>query len=250
LTRRVGHGRWSSLQQEELCHGHPVQRPTGARFKLSYRDVEDLLAERGLDISYETVRRWVAKFGLAYARRLCRGKPTAQWHLDERVVRIGGKHMYRWRAVDGEGEVPDLLVQRRRDPKAAVRLVRKLLRKLGFTPATLVTDKLRSHAAAFRGLGLTARYEQPALPLSPCRRLQRLQHPAPSRLPLHPADLPSRGCGDMEGSDCRSTTGLHPAWPDRIAASLRDNAGSNDASLSACSTSGASLPYDGGRRRI
>ena len=68
------------------------------RFTLSYRDVQDLLAERGLDLSYETVRRWVAKFGPDYARRLRRGrpKPTSQWHLDEMVVRIGSKHMYLW----------------------------------------------------------------------------------------------------------------------------------------------------------
>jgi putative transposase len=134
------------------------------RFTLSYRDIEELLAERGLDISYETVRRWVAKFRQAYARRLRRSRvrPTAQWHLDEMVVRIGGKHMYLWRAVDDEGEVLDMLVQRRRDSKAAVRLMRKLLRKLGFAPEVLVTDKLRSYGAAVRSIGLTCRHEQGA----------------------------------------------------------------------------------------
>jgi transposase-like protein len=87
------------------------------RFTLSYRDVEELLAERGLDVSYETVRRWVLKFGPLIARRLRRGRPrpSAQWHLDEMVVRIAGKRMYLWRAVDHEGEVLDMLVQRRRD---------------------------------------------------------------------------------------------------------------------------------------
>jgi putative transposase len=132
------------------------------RFALSYRDVEDLLAERGLDVSYETVRRWVAKFGADFARRLrrTRSKPTAQWHLDEMVVRIGGKHLYLWPAVDDEGEVLDLLVQRRRDKEAAMRLMRKLLGKLGFAPAVLVTDKLRSYGAAFRALGLAAHHEQ------------------------------------------------------------------------------------------
>src|ERR671914_1805681 len=90
------------------------------RFTLSYRDVEDLLAERGLEVSYETVRRWVGKFGIAYARQLrrSRAKPSPLWHLDEMVVRIGGQHLYLWRAVDDEGEVLDLLVQRRRDTKA------------------------------------------------------------------------------------------------------------------------------------
>jgi putative transposase len=132
------------------------------RFTLSYRDVEDLLAERGLDISYETVRRWVGKFGGAYARELRRGraKPSPRWHLDEMVVRIGSEHLYLWGAVDEEGEVLDLLVQRRRDRKAAVRLMRKLLRKTGVTPELLVTDKLRSYGAAFREIGLTARHEQ------------------------------------------------------------------------------------------
>ena len=81
------------------------------RFTLSYRDVEDLLAERGLDISYETVRRWTRKFGVACARELrrSRGKSSPRWHLDEMVVRIGGEHLYLWRAVDDEGEVLDLL---------------------------------------------------------------------------------------------------------------------------------------------
>ena len=84
------------------------------RFTLSYRDVEELLAERGLDISYETVRRWVLKFGPAIARRLRRHRPrpSDRWHLDEMVVRIAGKRMYLWRAVDDEGEVLDMLVQR------------------------------------------------------------------------------------------------------------------------------------------
>jgi DDE domain len=101
------------------------------RFTLSYRDVEDLLAERGLDISYETVRSWVLKFGPVIARRLRRRRPrpSDRWHLDEMVVRIAGTRMYLWRAFDHEGEVLDMLVQRRRDSRAALRLMRKLLRK-------------------------------------------------------------------------------------------------------------------------
>src|SRR5437016_8093120 len=132
------------------------------RFTLSYRDVEELLAERGLEVSYETVRRWVLKFGPGFARRLRRSRPrpSDRWHLDEMVVRIAGKRMYLWRAVDDEGEVLDLLVQRRRDSRAALRLMRKLLRKHGFAPKLLVTDKLRSYAAAFRRLRLTCRHEQ------------------------------------------------------------------------------------------
>jgi putative transposase len=130
------------------------------RFTLSYRDVEELLAERGLDISYETVRRWVLKFGPSIARRLRRQRPRPSnfWHLDEMVVRIAGERMYLWR--DHEGEVLDMLVQRRRDGRAALRLMRKLLKKQGFAPKLLVTDKLRSYAAAFRRLRLTCPHEQ------------------------------------------------------------------------------------------
>src|SRR5216110_3852130 len=132
------------------------------RFTLSYRDVEELLAERGLDISYESVRSWVLKFGPAIARALrrCRPRPSDRWHLDEMVVRIAGKQMYLWRAVDHDGEVLDMLVQRRRNCRAALRLMRKLLKKQGFTPKLLVTDKLRSYAAAFRRLRLTCPHEQ------------------------------------------------------------------------------------------
>ena len=117
------------------------------RFTLSYRDVEELLAERGLEVSYETVRRWVLKFAPGFARRLRRSRPrpSDRWHLDEMVVRIAGKRMYLWRAVDQEGEVLDMLVQRRRDKRAALRLIRKLLRKQGFVPKLLTTDKLGSY---------------------------------------------------------------------------------------------------------
>jgi len=132
------------------------------RFTLSYRDVEELLAERGVEISYETVRRWVLKFGPVIARRLRwrRPQPGDRWHLDEMVVRIAGKRMYLWRAVDHEGEVLDMLVQRRRDSRAALRLMRKLLKKQGFAPKLLVTDKLGSYASAFRRLGLSCPHEQ------------------------------------------------------------------------------------------
>src|SRR5499427_752933 len=118
------------------------------RFTLSYRDVEELLAERGVDISFETLRRWVLKFGPAIARRLRRHRPrpSDRSHLDEMVVRIAGRRMYLWRAVDHEGEILDILVQRRRDKRAALKLV--------------VTDKLRSYGAAFRELHLTRRHDQ------------------------------------------------------------------------------------------
>src|SRR3954453_13895457 len=132
------------------------------RFTLSYRDVEELLAERGLAVSYETVRRWVRKFGPAIARRLRqrRPKPSPRWHLDEMVARIGGQHLDLWRAVDDEGEVLDVLVQRRRDKHAARKLMRKLLKKQGFAPTDITTDGLRSYGAAFAEIGLTARHER------------------------------------------------------------------------------------------
>ena len=109
------------------------------RFPLSYRDVEDLLAERGVDVSYETIRRWSLKFGQAYARKLrqSRPRPDDRWHLDEVFSSINGKRMYLWRAVDSEGEVLDILVQSRRNKKAALKLMRKLLKKQGYPASRL-----------------------------------------------------------------------------------------------------------------
>jgi transposase-like protein len=132
------------------------------RFSMSYRDVEELLAERGLDVSYETVRRWVLKFGplIACKLRQDRPRPSARWHLDEMVVRIAGSRMYLWRAVDHEGEVLDMLVQRWRDTQAALRLMRKLRKKQGFAPKLLVTDKLGSYGSAFRQLRLTCPHDR------------------------------------------------------------------------------------------
>ena len=132
------------------------------RFTLRYRDVEDLLAERGLDVSYETVRRWALKFGPLFPRELRRRRPrpTPRWHLDEMGVVIAGRQFWLWRAVDDEGEVLDLLVQQWRDKAAAVKLMRKLLKRQGFAPDVLVTDKLRSYGAARSEIGLSARNEQ------------------------------------------------------------------------------------------
>jgi putative transposase len=215
------------------------------RFTLSYRDVEDLLAERGLDVSYETVRRWVLKFGPLFARELRRRRPrpTLRWHLDEMAVMIAGTQFWLWRAVDDEGEVLDLLVQRRRDKTAAVRLMRKLLKKQGFAPDVLVTDKLRSYGAAKSEMGLSARHRQglrknnraenshqptrrreykmqriarisPTLPFSSRRCSQHIQRPAPSHIPPHAPRPPRRSAPDMANcyrgmspkSDVRSFT--------------------------------------------
>lgn len=129
------------------------------RFTLSLRDVEELLAQRGVEVSYETIRCWTLKFGRQFAHylRRSRPKPAGRWHLDEMVVKIGGKRMFLWRAVDDEGEVLDMLVQERRNKGAALRLLRKLLRNQGGRPEMIVTDKLASYRAAARDLGLTDR---------------------------------------------------------------------------------------------
>ncbi len=124
------------------------------RFCLSFRDVEDLLAERGVIVSHETVRQWCQKFGLDYAQNLrrrqgCRGDI---WHLDELFVNIQGKRHYLWRAVDQDGDVIDILVQRHRNARAAKRFLRKLSKLQGNKPWRLVTDKLRSYAAAHRSV--------------------------------------------------------------------------------------------------
>jgi transposase-like protein len=120
-----------------------------------------MLTERGIDVSYESVRRWSVKFGLGYARRLrkTRPRPDARWHLDEMFVSINGRQMYLWRAVDCEGEVLDILVQRRRNKKAALKLMRKLLKKQGFVPDAFITDKLPSYGAALGDLGLSKRHD-------------------------------------------------------------------------------------------
>ncbi len=122
------------------------------RFSLSFREVEDLLAERGITVSYETIRRWCAKFGLDYAKRLKRrqGRLGDTGFLDEVFVTINGQRQYLWRAVDQDGDVIDILVQSRRNRRAAERFFRKLLKGQGKTPLRIVTDKLKSHGAALR----------------------------------------------------------------------------------------------------
>lgn len=120
------------------------------RFPLSYRDVEELLAERGVEVSYESIRRWVAKFGpqLAAELRWREAKPGGVWHLGERAVRIGGRQHGLWRAVDEHGPPLDVLLQERRDTEAAERFFRTLLGRVGSPPERITTDKLGSYAAA------------------------------------------------------------------------------------------------------
>lgn len=153
------------------------------RFPLSFRDVEDLLAERGIDVSFQTVSEWAAKFGLKFANQLCRrsrGHFVDKWQLDEMLVTIKGKKYWLWRAVDANGYVLDALLQSRRNKRAAVRLMRKLLKGQGATPRVMVTDRLRSYSAAKAELmpgiehrshkGLNNRAENSNLPL---RRRER-----------------------------------------------------------------------------
>ena len=119
------------------------------RFALSLRDVEDLLAERGVIVSHETIRVWVAKFGTRIAAKIRRDRPepTNRWHLDEVVLKINGIKHWLWRAIDANGDVLDILVQSRRNTAAAKRFMRKLFKRWGL-PRVMVTDKLASYPAA------------------------------------------------------------------------------------------------------
>jgi len=120
------------------------------RFTLSFRDIEDILSYRGIQVSYETIRQWCLKFGKIYARKLRKkhGKKSDTWYLDEVFITIRGQLHYLWRAVDQDGEVIDILVQKRKDKRSALRFFKKLLKQQGRTPFELVTDKLKSYGAA------------------------------------------------------------------------------------------------------
>jgi putative transposase len=120
------------------------------RFCLSFRDVEELLLERGVTVTYEAIRKWCRKFGQSYANQLRRRRPRPgdKWHMDEVFLTIKGAHHYLWRAVDQEGNVLDILVQHRRDKQAAKKFFRKLLKGLTYVPRVIVTDKLKSYGAA------------------------------------------------------------------------------------------------------
>lgn len=122
------------------------------RFLLSFRDVEELLAQRGIVVSYETVRQWCLKFGQTYANELRRRRPHCgdKWHLDEVFLTIRGERHSLWRAIDQDGNVLDILVQSRRNQHAAKRFFRKPLKGLQYIPRVIVPDKLKSYAAAKR----------------------------------------------------------------------------------------------------
>ncbi|MFG2480872.1 IS6 family transposase [Streptomyces fagopyri] len=141
------------------CKGHryPVEVISHcvwlySRFPLSFREVEELMPERGVIVTYETVRRWCLKFGQQYANGLRRRRPqpSDKWHLDEVFIKVNGEQKYLWRAVDQDGNVLDILVQSRRDTAAARRFFRTLLTKTGGVPRVIATDKLCSYGAAHR----------------------------------------------------------------------------------------------------
>jgi transposase-like protein len=120
------------------------------RFTLSLRDVEEMLARRGINASYETIRYWTVKFGPKIAANLRRRKlpPSPRWHLDEIVSKIAGARVWIWRAVDDEGEVMDMIEQKRRDADAAIRFLQRLLKNQHVEPEVIVTDGLRACGAA------------------------------------------------------------------------------------------------------
>ncbi|KAA9382344.1 IS6 family transposase [Neorhizobium galegae] len=119
------------------------------RFNLSLREVEEMLLERGIDVSYETVRRWIAKFGPQIARNLRRqARPGDIWYLDEVVVKCAGEKSWLWRAIDQHGTVLEEILQKRRDKRAAKRVLVALMKRYGFAPKRIITDKLRSYGAA------------------------------------------------------------------------------------------------------
>ncbi|EFH84809.1 IS6 family transposase [Ktedonobacter racemifer] len=124
------------------------------RFSLSFRDIEEIMAERGIALTDETIRQWCLKFGQTYANELkCRRKQMGdKWHLDEVFLKINGKQHYLWRAVDQYGNVLDILVQSRRNKHAAKKFFRKLLKRLHHVPRVIITDKLKSYGAAKREL--------------------------------------------------------------------------------------------------
>ena len=124
------------------------------RFALSFREVEEWLAARGIGLSYETVRQWCRTFGQQYANAIRRrqGRPGDTWYMDEVFITIGGERHHLWQAVDQDGDVLDILVQRRRDKRAAKRFFRKLLKGLTYAPRRIVTDKLGSYGCARKEL--------------------------------------------------------------------------------------------------
>jgi putative transposase len=185
-------------QRPPLCHRHRF--PTGISqamwlyylFSLSLRDIELVLAERGVQVTQESIRQWCRKFGAEFAKRLRRRRPRPgdTWHMDEVFIRINGVLHYRWRTMDQHGVVLDILVQERRDGAAAKRFFRRLLQELQYQPKRIITDSLRSYGVARRALPpdvkhRTSRYlnnraensHRPPLTQRPIDRRQALRQP-------------------------------------------------------------------------
>lgn len=170
------------------------------RFILGLRDVEDLLAERGVDVDYETIRRLTFKFGRLYAKRIRRRRfeSSRRWHLDEAFIRIGGRILYLWRAVDDEGEVVDILVQSKRSRKASLKLMCRIPWRRS-APTAIVTDRMRSYGAALSDLGLVNRHvlggrsnnrAEVSHQLSRQRERQRRRFPTPGSAQQSPRSTP------------------------------------------------------------
>ena len=132
------------------------------RFTLSFRDIEDLLAERGIIVTHETIRQWCLRFGQEYANSIRRRRPQPgdKWHLDEVFIKVCGETHYLWRAVDQDGNVLDILVQSQRNAKAATRFLKKLLKGLRYAPRVMITDKLASYGAARKEMRLSIEHRQ------------------------------------------------------------------------------------------
>jgi putative transposase len=158
------------------------------RFSLSYRDIEEIMAERGVKLTYETVRKWCLKFGQRYANALhrCHPQPGDKWYLDEGFLTIHGQVHYAWRAVDQHGTVLKVLVQRHRDKKAAQKFFRKLLKDWQYVPRVIITDKLASYEAAKREI----------LP-----GVEQRQHKGLNNRARTHTSLPGNGSGPCEGSN-------------------------------------------------
>ena len=150
---------------QQFAGGHPSGRDDVRQIPVSLRNVEDLLAERGIDISYETVRFWWNRFGPMFAAEIrknrvahVRSYPQWRWHLDEAFVKINGKLCYLWRAVDHEGEVLEAVVTARRDKAAALKLLKRVMKKYP-RPTIIVTDELRAYSAAMNEIEVADRQE-------------------------------------------------------------------------------------------
>jgi putative transposase len=156
------------MEKENIYHGF---RHSGeiishtvwlySRFTLSFRDVEEILAYRRIDVSYESLRRWCYHLGQDYSKKIRakQGQAGDTWYLDEVFIKIKGKLHHLWRAVDQDGDTLDILVQSRKNKNAAERFFRKLLKGLKYSPNKIVTDKLKSYGAAHREMRLSAVHE-------------------------------------------------------------------------------------------